>query len=182
MNGCYLVFFQSWFVFLSFGLELLFWFILENLVSYTGYRDRGHEERVARFQTECREGRCGLAFLSSGTSLLLYLGPQSKEKKNTVPSKEFLDFEKEVGKVYLKSRFIMNGVAVIFKGFIDLKKLDGIGVLEFDEQQAKIEDRILRDTIDQSRMRLQEFEERQQRIKQEPIDTEILHKKELVYW
>ncbi|XP_047132921.1 core-binding factor subunit beta isoform X2 [Hydra vulgaris] len=173
MNGCYLVFFQSWFVFLSFGLELLFWFILENLVSYTGYRDRGHEERVARFQTECREGRCGLAFLSSGTSLLLYLGPQSKEKKNTVPSKEFLDFEKEVGKVYLKSRFIMNGVAVIFKGFIDLKKLDGIGVLEFDEQQAKIEDRILRDTIDQSRMRLQEFEERQQRIKQEPIDTEV---------
>lgn len=27
-------------------------------VRYTGYRDRSHEERVSRFHSDCREGRC----------------------------------------------------------------------------------------------------------------------------
>lgn len=33
--------------------------------------------------------------------MLLYLGPQLKDKKNETPSKEFLDFDKEIGKVGL---------------------------------------------------------------------------------
>ena len=27
-------------------------------IRYTGYRDRTHDERIVRFQSECREGRC----------------------------------------------------------------------------------------------------------------------------
>lgn len=38
------------------------------------------------------------AFTASGTNLVLYLGPQHKDKKEA-PSKEFVDFDKEQGKV-----------------------------------------------------------------------------------
>ncbi|XP_047132968.1 protein big brother isoform X1 [Hydra vulgaris] len=143
-------------------------------IRYTGYRDRGHEERVVRFQTECFEGRCSVAFISSGTNLLLFLGPQSKEKKSMIPSKEFMDFDKELGKVHLKSCFVMNGVSVKFRGCIDLQKLDGTGYLEYDDYNAKIEDTILRDAVNQSIIRQQNFEERQLRIKQELMDTESI--------
>lgn len=143
----------------------------ESEIRYTGYRDRTHEERIVRFQTECREGKCPIAFSSSGTNLLIYLGPQLKDKKNETPSKEFLDFDKEQGKVHMKSRFVMNGVCVIFHGVMDLQRLDGTAYLEHDSGQAKIEDKILRETIEQSRMRLQEFEERQRRVKQEPLEA-----------
>ncbi|XP_047132973.1 protein big brother isoform X2 [Hydra vulgaris] len=127
-------------------------------IRYTGYRDRGHEERVVRFQTECFEGRCSV----------------SKEKKSMIPSKEFMDFDKELGKVHLKSCFVMNGVSVKFRGCIDLQKLDGTGYLEYDDYNAKIEDTILRDAVNQSIIRQQNFEERQLRIKQELMDTESI--------
>ena len=35
----------------------------------------------------------------------------------------------------------------------------------------QIEDKIMRETIEQSRMRIQEFEERQRRVKQEPMEN-----------
>jgi len=142
----------------------------ESEIRFTGYRDRTHEERMQRFQAECREGRCSISFSASGTNLVLYLGPQNKDKKGETP-KEFLDFEKESGKVHLKSNFLMNGVCVTFKGVIDLQRLDGTAYLEHDTAQAKIEDKILRETIEQSRMRMKEFEDHQRRVgvKQEPI-------------
>ncbi|XP_065676558.1 protein big brother isoform X4 [Hydra vulgaris] len=127
-------------------------------IRYTGYRNRGHEERVVRFQTECFEGRCSVL----------------KEKKGMIPSKEFMDFDKELGKVHLKSCFVMNGVSVIFRGYIDLQKLDGTGYLEYDDYNAKIEDTILRDAVNQSIIRQQNFEERQLRIKQELMGTESI--------
>ena len=71
----------------------------EAEIRFTAYRDRTHEERVARFQSECREGRCQLSFSGSGTDLILYFGPQqNKEKKQEAP-KEFVNMEKEAGKV-----------------------------------------------------------------------------------
>ena len=41
-------------------------------------------------------------------------------------------------KVHLKSQFIMNGVCVIWRGWIDLLRLDGTARLEFDEQRASV--------------------------------------------
>jgi len=146
----------------------------ESEIRFTAFRDRTHEERIARFQSECREGRCQLSFSGSGTDLILYFGPQSKEKKTEAP-KEFVNFEKEAGKVHLKSNFIMNGVCVSFKGVMDLQRLDGTGYLEHDAVQGKIEEKILRETIDQSRMRMKEFEDRQLRVKQEPIGENELN-------
>ena len=38
----------------------------------------------------------------------------------------------------MKSRFIMNGVCVQLKGWIDLKRLDGVAHLEFDYDLADV--------------------------------------------
>ena len=38
---------------------------------------------------------------------------------------------------------IMNGVCVMWRGWIDLKRLDGIGCLEYDEVRAAEEDAYL---------------------------------------
>lgn len=40
--------------------------------------------------------------------------------------------------VHLKSQFIMNGVCVVWRGWIDLQRLDGIGCLEFDDDRAEV--------------------------------------------
>ena len=40
--------------------------------------------------------------------------------------------------VHLKSQFIMNGVSVIWRGWIDLQRLDGAGWLEYDEERAQV--------------------------------------------
>lgn len=105
----------------------------ETEIKYTGYRDRSHEERIVRFQTEARDGHATVAFVSSGTNFTLQF---PKGEDGTVP-KDFLDFDREPGKVFIKSRFIMNGVCVVWKGWIDLQRLDGAGYLEFDEDKAK---------------------------------------------
>lgn len=43
-----------------------------------------------------------------------------------------------VSQVYLKAPMILNGVCVIWKGWIDLQRLDGMGCLEFDEERAQV--------------------------------------------
>ena len=53
----------------------------------------------------------------------------------------FLAFSDQV---HIVSRFIMNGVCIRFRGAIDLKRLEGNGCLEFDEENAKIEDAYLK--------------------------------------
>jgi len=143
----------------------------ESEIRYTGYRDRSHEERIVRFQTECREGRCPVSFAASGTNLLLYLGPQLKDKKNETPAKDFLDFDREQGKVHLRSNFLMNGVCVTFIGWIDTQRLDGAAYLDLDAERGKVEDKLLRETMEQSQIRMREFEERQRRVKQEPLEA-----------
>lgn len=40
--------------------------------------------------------------------------------------------------VHLKSHFIMNGVCVRWKGWLDLERLDGVGCLEYDEDTAQV--------------------------------------------
>ncbi|XP_032227728.1 core-binding factor subunit beta isoform X2 [Nematostella vectensis] len=135
----------------------------ESEIKYTGYRDRSHEERVVRFQTEIRDGQSNVAYVASGTNLTLHF---PKAEDGFIRS-EFLDFDREPGKVHIKSHFILNGVCIIFKGWIDLQRLDGIGYIEYDEEKARKEDKIMRETLEQAKQRLAEFEERQRQWREE---------------
>lgn len=40
--------------------------------------------------------------------------------------------------VHLKSQFILNGVCVVWKGWMDLNRLDGVGSIEFDAERAMV--------------------------------------------
>nr|XP_033796609.1 core-binding factor subunit beta isoform X6 [Geotrypetes seraphini] len=107
-------------------------------IKYTGFRDRPHEERQARFQNACRDGRSEIAFVATGTNLSLQFFPASWQgEQRQAPTREYVDFERETGKVYLKAPMILNGVCVIWKGWIDMQRLDGMGCLEFDDERAQ---------------------------------------------
>ncbi|KAK7601617.1 hypothetical protein V9T40_009058 [Parthenolecanium corni] len=151
----------------------------ESEVRYTGYRDRPLEERQGRFQNGCREGHTEIAFVATGTNLQLVFNTPSNgylhhhhhhhhhHQQHNVPNNASsslvrdTDFEKEPGKVHLRSHLIMDGVCVCWRGWMDLERLDGVGCLEFDEDRAAAEDAILRDLIDRHNQRLREYEERQ---------------------
>ena len=54
-----------------------------------------------------------------------------------------------VFKVHLRAPFILNGVCVRWRGWIDMDRLDGVGCLEFDEDSATQEDAKLREQVGQ---------------------------------
>ncbi|KAH6947769.1 hypothetical protein HPB50_021145 [Hyalomma asiaticum] len=66
-----------------------------------------------------------------------------------------------LSRVHIKSSFIMNGVCVRYRGWIDLDRLDGVGCLEYDEERGRLEDAVLRDQIECYNQRLRDFEEKQ---------------------
>ena len=68
----------------------------------------------------------------------------------------FLEF---LLQVHIKSPFILNGVCVRWKGYLDLERLDGVGCLEFDEDTATLEDAIMRDTVEAYNRRIKDLEE-----------------------
>ncbi|XP_043563154.1 phagosome assembly factor 1 isoform X3 [Chiloscyllium punctatum] len=131
-------------------------------IKYTGFRDRPHDERQMRFQNACRDGRSEIAFVASGTNLSLQFFPANwhGEQRQT-PTREYVDFERDVGKVCLKAPMILNGVCVIWKGWIDLQRLDGMGCLEFDEDRAQQEDALAQQAFEDARRRARDFEERE---------------------
>jgi len=135
----------------------------ESEIRYTGYRDRPLHERQAKFQQECREGHADVAFVCNGTNLALSFAadPWSDLPEDRLPTKDNVDFDKEQGKVHLKSRYIMNGVCVIFKGWIDCTRLDGTGCLEFDEEKALIEEALARENREKFALQLREFDQQQ---------------------
>ncbi|NP_001161519.1 core binding factor beta subunit [Saccoglossus kowalevskii] len=151
-------------------------------VRYTGFRDRSLEERQVRFRSACREGHSEIAFTATGSNLHLQFATNawSESKTDRVPTKEFVDFEKEAGKVHLRSQFIFNGVCVIFRAWMDIERLDGIGCLEYDAERAQIEDTIMKQTIEQTQRRLREFEERQ-RIHREELERRAEAEAEVSY-
>ncbi|CAD1480857.1 unnamed protein product [Heterotrigona itama] len=130
----------------------------ESEVRYTGYRDRPVEERQVRFQNGCREGYTEIAFAATGTNLQLVFGNASGNYASDIND---CDFEKERGKVHLRSRLIMNGVCVMWRGWIDLERLDGVGCLEYDEKRAAEEDALLRDQLERYNQRVRDFDEKQ---------------------
>ncbi|KAK0162759.1 hypothetical protein PV327_006510 [Microctonus hyperodae] len=127
-------------------------------VRYTGYRDRPLEERQGRFHNGCREGHTEIAFAAMGTNLQLTFG-QAAGNYGNEPSQ--CDFDKEPGKVHLRSHLIMNGVCVRWRGWIDLERLDGVGCLEFDEEAAAQENEELRNQLQRYNERLRQFDEKQ---------------------
>lgn len=146
----------------------------ESEIRYTGFRDRSHEERQVRFQAGCREGHSEIAFVGTGTNLHMQFFPLSwigETKPDKPPPREYVDFDKEIGKVHLKARFILNGVCVLWHGVMDLQRLDGIGCAEYDEDRAKVEDSVLRETVELQNRRLRDFEERQ-RLHREELERQ----------
>lgn len=81
--------------------------------------------------------------------------------------------------VHIKSNFIMNGVCVRWRGWIDLERLDGVGCLEFNEERAAVEDNILREQIQRYNERLREYDEKQRGYRQqdraEDLDVRNTH-------
>jgi len=144
----------------------------EGEVRYTGYRERALEERMIRFQNGCREGHTEISFVASGTNLQLVFNAN----QNPYIQHRECDFEKEIGKVHIKSCFIMNGVCVRFRGWIDLERLDGIGCLEYDEGRAVHEDAALRDQIDRYNQRLREFEDSKRAYNNRNDDMEAVRR------
>ncbi|CAG9801860.1 unnamed protein product [Chironomus riparius] len=134
-------------------------------VRYTGFRDRPQEERKIRFQNGCREGHTEISFFSNGINIQLMFNPNPMmyhhhhHHHHMMNFERELDFDKEHGKVHIKSPFIMNGVCVRFRGWIDLERLDGIAKLEYDERRGAHEDAILKEQLERYSQRLKDFED-----------------------
>lgn len=114
----------------------------DSAVRYTAHRDLPQDQRQVHFYNHCRQsGQTEIVFLATGTSLHLVFdanqGLSSQERG--------CDFDKEQGKVHINSPFIMNGVCVKFRGWLDLQSLDGVGCIEYDEERAFQEFSIVRD-------------------------------------
>ncbi|XP_064541694.1 protein brother [Drosophila montana] len=122
----------------------------ESEVRYTGYRGRAIDERRMRFVTDCRKGYAELSFVPTGTNLQLYFNANH----NPYAQEQECDFDKERGKVHLRSNFIMNGVCVRFRGWLDLERLDGVACLDFDEARAQQEDAQLSEQIESYNQRM----------------------------
>lgn len=140
-------------------------------VRYTGFRDRPIEERRGRFRAGCCEGHTEISFATTGINVQLVFNPNHglyhhpHHHHHHHPAhlglEKECDFDKEHGKVHIKSHFIMNGVCVRFRGWLDMERLDGIGCLELDEKRAAQEDAILREQLDRYNQRLRDFEDKQ---------------------
>lgn len=145
-------------------------------IKYTGFRDRPHEERQARFQNACRDGRSEVAFVATGTNLSLQFFPANLlGDQRQVPTREYVDFERETGKVYLKAPMILNGVCVIWRGWIDLQRLDGMGYLEYDDERAQHEDALAQAAFEEARRRTRDFEDRD-RSHREDLEDPVVSK------
>uniref|UniRef100_A0A673X3I7 Core-binding factor subunit beta n=1 Tax=Salmo trutta TaxID=8032 RepID=A0A673X3I7_SALTR len=114
-----------------------------------------NEEFFRKLSRECE------AFVATGTNLSLQFFPANLHgEQRQTPTRDYVDFDRETGKVYLKAPMILNGVCVIWKGCIDLQRLDGMGCLEFDEERAQHEDALAQASFEESRRRTRDFEDR----------------------
>ncbi|WAR12755.1 BGB-like protein [Mya arenaria] len=141
----------------------------EGEIKYTGFKDRPIEERQLRFQTECREGHADLAFVATGINLQLQFKSNSwsENPDDRLVAPDFVDFDREPGKVHLKSQFILNGVCVIWRGWVDLNRLEGNGAIEYDAERAMVEANSLQQQIDNYNRQLRDFDDRQRRYQEE---------------
>uniref|UniRef100_A0A8C1GQN0 Core-binding factor subunit beta n=2 Tax=Cyprinus carpio TaxID=7962 RepID=A0A8C1GQN0_CYPCA len=114
-----------------------------------------NEEFFRKLSRECE------AFVATGTNLSLQFFPANLHgDQRQAPTREYVDFERETGKVYLKAPMILNGVCVIWRGSIDLQRLDGMGCLEYDDERAQQEDALAQAAFEEARRRTRDFEDR----------------------
>ncbi|CAG0879757.1 unnamed protein product [Darwinula stevensoni] len=78
-------------------------------------------------------------YLGSGINFHLVFPPISCRGLQGRPA----DFDSDPGKVHLTSQFILNGVCVRWRGWIDIDRLEGLGAIEFDESSAQLEEAAL---------------------------------------
>uniref|UniRef100_A0A8C9RRZ6 Core-binding factor subunit beta n=1 Tax=Scleropages formosus TaxID=113540 RepID=A0A8C9RRZ6_SCLFO len=114
-----------------------------------------NEEFFRKLSRECE------AFVATGTNLSLQFFPTTLQgEQRQLPTRDYVDFDRETGKVYLKAPMILNGVCVIWKGWIDLQRLDGMGCLEYDDEKAQQEDLLAQQAFEEVRRRVRDFEDR----------------------
>ena len=75
--------------------------------------------------------------------------------------------------VHIRSHFIMNGICVTFRGWVDLDRLDGVASLEFDEERASIEEAILKDQIDRHKAYIRDMEKRERMMERKLAESEV---------
>jgi len=131
----------------------------ESEIRYTGHRDRPLHDRQQLFRKACLEGHIDVSFTTTGTNISIVFSP-CPDVYTGVTDGGF-DFGKEHGKVHLRSHFIMNGICVIFRGWIDLDRLDGVGSLDYDEERGSLEEAILKEEIERYKAHFQEMERRE---------------------
>jgi len=66
----------------------------------------------------------------------------------------------------------MNGVCVIWRGWLDLLRLDGNAHLEYDQERALVEDSILREQIEQYNQQVREYQRQVHTDQERHTDTE----------
>jgi len=135
----------------------------EGEVRYTLHRDRPVHERQAKFQQGCRYGHTEISFSGTGLVILLnwtsFTPPHPMDQKYGI-SQNYCDFNREQGKVHILSSFILNGVCVRWRGWLDLERLDGTGSLELDEALMQREEANLAKHLALVQQRLKDCEER----------------------
>lgn len=136
----------------------------EGEVRYTLHRDRTINERQNKFQAGFVDGHTEISFSSTGLILLLSWPTVQSNTSSTSyqqnSNNSYCDFTKEHGKVHLRCPFILNGVCVRWKGWLDLERMDGVGCIEFDDEFAKREDKILQQQVAMYSQRIKEYEDR----------------------
>jgi len=134
--------------------------VREGEVRYTLHRDRPVHERQAKFQAGCRDGHTEISFSGSGLVVLLNWVSTSPGTLDNKFNHSYADFNREQGKVHISSSFILNGVCVRWRGWLDLERLDGSGLLELDEALMLREEANLQKHLHMVHQRLRDCEER----------------------
>lgn len=123
----------------------------DSAICYTGYMEHPHHQRQLQFYKDCCQGRTEITFSVTGINVQLFWN--TNPDPLTSAQENYCDFNKEHGKVHIISHFIMDGVCVTFRGWLDLERFDGVGCLEYDEKRALNESAVLQNQEE----RLREF-------------------------
>ncbi|GAU99015.1 hypothetical protein RvY_10076 [Ramazzottius varieornatus] len=108
----------------------------ESEVRYAGVPlERPMDHRRRQFELDIDRGFLIMSALSSGIHLILTFRsprnvpevPLPSQPHNPLPAAEIRN-----GKLFVQSRMILNGVAVIWNGHVDMETLDGLGRMELD--------------------------------------------------
>ncbi|VDO95049.1 unnamed protein product [Soboliphyme baturini] len=110
---------------------------------YTGVLFGSEDERRLQFLRDCHEGHVDIAFLPYGLNFELDLTSGPNGDSTASEFRNYFDLDSDPPKVHMCSHFILNGVCVVWKGWIDRMSLKGDGCLMFDSARSVVENRRL---------------------------------------